>query len=100
MDGFELLARAEDGDGVAVYVDSPYIEKKIKYKHDFAPADHARLAGLLDRFTKTRVVVSYYAHPELDRLYPAPAWVRVDKTTKKKMTNGRATAPEVLLIKN
>lgn len=100
MDAFELLGRIEDTAGTACYVDPPYVSKKVKYKHDFTPAGHDRLAGLLGRFTKTRVVVSYYAHPSLARLYPKPDWVWVDKATKKNMTNRATEAPEVLLVKN
>jgi hypothetical protein len=57
----------------------------------------------MQRFTKTRVVVSYYDHPELARLYPG--WKKVGcSTTKAMVSSGKrdtahaTVAPEVLLI--
>lgn len=67
---FELLPRIYDQDDTAIYVDPPYLVKGSKYAHDFAPEDHGRLAESLHRFTRARVVVSYYDHPDLDGLYP------------------------------
>src|SRR6185503_21186345 len=66
-DAFGLLQRIEDLAGTAIYVDPPYLTKSAKYIHDFNPEDHARLAEALHRFKRTRVVVSYYDHPELKR---------------------------------
>ena len=103
-DGFDLLAKIEDAKGTAIYVDPPYLVKGAKYLHDFAPADHTRLAGVLVRFKATRVVVSYYAHPDLAGLYPG--WRVIDCATTKGVVSsakrgkgGTATvAPEVLLV--
>jgi DNA adenine methylase len=44
--------------------------KGAKYVHDFEASDHERLAKLLGRFRRSRVVVSYYDHPSLADLYP------------------------------
>ena len=68
-DGFELLERTEDSPGTAIYCDPPYVDKGADYQHDFVPEDHERLAGILKRFKKTRVVVSYYEHPTVRELY-------------------------------
>jgi len=103
-DGFELLEKLEDCQGVAIYADPPYIEKGADYIHDFETEDHARLAKILGRFTRARVVVSYYDHPSLAELYPG--WtIRQTPTTKAMMCgNGRrgeigaVVAPEVLII--
>jgi len=109
-DGFELLARIEDADGVCLYCDPPYLKKGFRYVHDFGDGtkgaldDHARLAGLLRRFKKTRVVVSYYDDPRLVELYPG--WtIRKIFTTKamasqnQRGRSGEAVvAPEVLII--
>jgi DNA adenine methylase len=73
-DAFELLERIEDQPGTAIYCDPPYLVKGAKYVHDFADDDHDRLAKLLARFSKSRVVVSYYDHPRLAELYPPPTW--------------------------
>lgn len=102
-DGFDILERVEDSTGVAIYCDPPYIVKGASYVHDFKNEDHARLAELLGRFKETRVVLSYYAHPDLKRLYPG--WRVMECSTAKAMVNsgkrpgGKATvAPEVLLV--
>lgn len=131
-DAFDLLLRIEDATGVVIYCDPPYIKKGAKYVHDFdgefynlfadgtvRPVGHCfecdsgefprrisaheYLARLLSRFEKTRVVVSYYDHPELDRLYPG--WAKVSREVTKAMVNqgmrdrkGSTKATEVLLI--
>lgn len=103
--GISLVERIEDAKGVVIYCDPPYIVKGAKYVHDFDGIDHYKLAGRLNRFTKTRVVVSYYEHPMLAELYPAPRWTVVRCHTVKAMVNqgmrdktGSTIAPEVLLI--
>lgn len=101
-DAFELLPRIDDRPGTALYVDPPYIEKSTKYVHDFADTDHERLAESLHRFEHARVVVSYYAHPLLDKLYPG--WTQRRFEVSKAMAHqGRrgqndTKAVEVLLI--
>lgn len=106
--GIELAEKIEDAEGVVIYADPPYLVKGAKYLHDFedgfmGPNDHERLATALRRFKKTRVVVSYYAHPGLAAMYPG--WTVVDvATTKSLVSSGRRDegndikAPEVLLI--
>lgn len=102
-DGIDLCGKIEDANGVVIYADPPYLAKGDKYLHDFDWLAHRRLATALRRFTKTRVVVSYYEHPDLEALYPG--WRRVDcAMTKSLVSQGRrgtandTTAPEVLLI--
>lgn len=102
-DGIELIDRWEDANKCVIYVDPPYLVKGAKYIHDFKEQDHQRLAELLARFKKTRVVVSYYDHPKLAELYPG--WTKVHCPTTKALVNqgmrdkqGGVTAPEVLLI--
>jgi DNA adenine methylase len=101
-DGVELCEKIEDREGVVVYADPPYLVKGAKYLHDFAAADHKRLAAALGRFKRTRVVVSYYAHPDLAALYPGwherPVSVaKVLVNSGKRDSGGRTDAPEVLL---
>lgn len=114
-DAFELLERIDDKAATVIYIDPPYIEKGTTYLHDFgmqskrsqdkaaAIEEHCRLASLLQRFTKARVVVSYYEHELLAELYPG--WTkRPLKATKSLVSQGRrdktgaVAAPEVLLI--
>jgi DNA adenine methylase len=101
-DGIEMCGRIEDKAGTVVYADPPYLVKGAEYEHDFAPADHDRLAAALTRFRLTRVVVSYSEHPDLARLYPG--WGKVPLAATKGVVNagrraaGRVAAPEVLLV--
>ncbi len=104
MCGMELLERLEDSDRSVIYCDPPYFQKGSKYVHDFEAADHRRLAEVLSRFRKTRVVVSYYEHPRLAELYPE--WTKCDVEINKAMVNASqrgnrgvlVKAPEVLII--
>ena len=102
-DALALVAKIDDDPAVAIYADPPYLVKGTKYTHDFTPADHVRLAELLARFTRARVVVSYYDHPDLKRLYPK--WTKRTIEVTKALVNqgmrdkgGATKATEVLLI--
>lgn len=102
MDGFEMIEKIGDEADAAIYCDPPYIEKGSEYLYDFEEADHIRMAELLARFTKARVVVSYYDHPSLTSLYPNWTKISID-VTKATSHQGRrgvqqARATEVLLI--
>lgn len=100
-DGFTMLEKISDDPKVAIYVDPPYLKKGTKYLHDFEDGDHVRLAKLLHRFQKARVVVSYYDDEALDALYPG--WTkRVIEMTKASGNQGKrgkseSRAKEVLL---
>jgi len=101
--GFDLVPRIEDANGVSIYCDPPYLVKGAKYIHDFDGLHHKQLADLLSRFKKTRVVVSYYEHPRLAELYPG--WTKVSiEVTKAMASQGKRDATnqikamEVLLI--
>lgn len=102
-DAFEVCERIEDKQGTVIYCDPPYLEKGARYRHDFEDADHGRLAEVLRRFQKTRVVVSYYDDPRLADLYPG--WTKRSIEATKTMVNqgmrdktGATKAPEILLI--
>jgi DNA adenine methylase len=102
-DGFALIERIDDQLGTVIYCDPPYLEKGADYVHDFGEDDHGRLAALLKRFKRTRVVVSYYDHPDLQALYPG--WAKRTIEVTKALVNqgmrdksGAVKAVEVLLI--
>lgn len=120
-DGFAMLERIEDKAGTVIYVDPPYLQKGAEYVHDFEQEvaidealadgegekpgkrnDHVRLAARLWRYRQTRVVLSYYEHPALERLYPG--WEKIAAKAPKAMVysggrqKGTVLAPEVLLI--
>jgi DNA adenine methylase len=98
--GIALAERIEDKAGTVIYADPPYLEKGSRYLHDFDSDDHRRLAAALCRYTRTRVVVSYYAHPDLAALYPG--WRVIECPVTQGMARLPAgqvkTAPEVLLV--
>jgi len=106
VDGVELVDRIEDSVDSAIYVDPPYLEKGTKYLHDFEAADHRKLAEALRSKRETRIVVSYYDHPELENLYPG--WTKRPVAFAKSLINSgrrgergkvsKVVAPEVLLI--
>lgn len=104
-DMFEIIARYDDDDRAVIYVDPPYLVKGAEYVHDFQPEDHGRLAELLARFKRARVIVSYYDHPELDRLYDG--WTKrrivvtkslVNQGARSRTTEQPVKAVECLLI--
>jgi len=70
QDAFELIARIDDAPETVIYVDPPYLEKRLKYEHDLLALDHIRLAQALHKFKRTRIVLSYYDHAALRDLYP------------------------------
>jgi len=103
MDAFTLVERMGDQDGTVIYLDPPYVRKSDKYVHDLKAEDHARLADLLRRFKRTRVIVSYYDEPELHEWYRG--WTVVHCPVTKALVNqgqrdenGAVQAPEILLI--
>lgn len=107
-DLFAVLEKIGDEPDTAIYVDPPYIAKSDEYLYDFKDgfmdeaSDHERLAAALSRFKLARVVVSYYEHPELDRLYPR--WTRRKVYLNRNMasvqvgTSGKKVAPEALIL--
>lgn len=132
-DGFDLLTRIEDAPGTAIYCDGPYLKKGARYLHDDDSrpsctedewrnavawarkhhddsitieriAWHKLLADRNSRFTKARVVVSYYDHPLLTELYPLARWthrkIEVSKAMAHQGARGKneTKATEVLLL--
>ena len=101
--GLEVLERIADEAGSVIFADPPYMVKGADYVHDFSAADHVRLAESLRHFRRTRVVVSYYAHPQLAELYPG--WTLIECPVTKSLVNqgrrdqgGAVQAPEILLL--
>lgn len=105
-DGFDILEKINDKSDAAIYCDPPYIIKSDQYLHDFGNGfmgedDHSRLAKVLAKFRRARVVVSYYEHPRLAELYPA--WRKIDLIRNRNLSSvsgadGSKKAPEILLI--
>lgn len=105
-DGLALLEHAPwDDDGTAIYCDPPYFAKSFRYAHDFTETDHVRLAEVLNRYSRSRVVVSYRDDPadpdRLGRLYPPSRWrgVEVEQSKNMSATAGATKRNvEVLLV--
>ena len=118
-DLFKIVPKLADEPGRAIYLDPPYFKTTrgsaagSRYLYDFDESadllfgredQHARLARELQRFTRARVVVSYYDDPRLDELYPAQRWTKrlVYRNKNLAAQNHRGAnktvAPEVLLM--
>lgn len=118
---FEVLPRIEDVAGVVIYVDPPYLlgtrgacEYEYEFKHDEdmplfmsrtekrARQTHERLADELSRFKKARVVISYYDHPRLRKLYAGWTFQELYRQKNLHVQNRRGAgameAPEILII--
>lgn len=105
-DGFELIEKKiPDRSDTCIYVDPTYLvegRSSARYTHEMKPEDAPRLAELLSRFKKTRVVVSYYDCDEVRDLYEG--WTFIDKSRQKNLhaASGRGErrkeAPEVLIV--
>jgi DNA adenine methylase len=100
-DAFEIINRIEDKEGTAIYIDPPYLIKNSKYIHDFTTIEHITLATFLNKFKKTRIVISYYEHPALNDLYPNWKQHKIDVSKAMSCSNNRGEndvrAVEVLL---
>ena len=105
-DAFEILGKITDVEGMAIYVDPPYLLSTraggCRYLHEFTEEDHERLATVLLRFREARVVLSYYDDPRLAGMYPG--WTKRNCYRQKNLHVqnrrgvGNCTAPEVLLL--
>jgi DNA adenine methylase len=118
-DAFEVLPRFEDTKLLSIYADPPYIADSrsgyraagatSQYEHEFSHDspmfgdDHERLRDMLFKFTRARVVVSYYDCPRVRKLYDGWTFVAHDRNKNLHVQNRRgggkkANAPEVLIL--
>jgi hypothetical protein len=65
----QLLPKVADDPSCGLYVDAPWDGAGKLYLHSFKEPDHVDLAGLLERFTETTVVVRYGDTPLIRKLY-------------------------------
>lgn len=113
VDALEMITKIDDAPEWAIYADPPYLRKSTPYIHDAdhdvkhggdPEAWHRRLAAALNAKARARVVVSYYAHPLLEELYPRDRWTWVDIEMSKATSNASARdgsgarATELLII--
>lgn len=93
-DGLEILENIDDAEGTAIYCDPPYFEKSSKYVHDFTEEQHGQLAQALQRFKKSKVIVSYFDHVKLNGLYAG--WNKIFmKKSKANLANACAGNKEI-----
>lgn len=88
-------------DGALLFADPPYFGKERYYTKDFSMEDHARLATALTR-VPAAVVVTYYATPEIELLYPPDVWEHhLIEATKNSMkaTAMKQRVNELVLVK-
>jgi DNA adenine methylase len=85
VDAFELLARVRDQDDRAIYVDPPWPETGLEYKHCFG--QHGRLCEVLSAFKHCRVVVRYGDHPLIADLYDRPPWTIQELNSRNQKNN-------------
>jgi site-specific DNA-adenine methylase len=76
--GFDFGGLIQDTkERALIYCDPPFINAGNRYRHRFSPADHARLAAMLEQ-TPHHWVVSYSHHAKINRLY---RWARIESIT-------------------
>ena len=95
LDAFEFLAKCPDTADTGIYVDAPWPDDGVKYKHKFSEADHDRLMGELSRFTRARVAIRFGDHPLIRKLYDDRVWTWIPADGR---TQTNETKREVLII--
>lgn len=104
---WDVIPKIPDRPGVSIYCDPPYLKETrgSDYRHDFDSMNHAKLAELLNVYQHTKIVVSYYAHPLLESIYPLDRWEHIDASMNKnldvqhKRGSKPSKAPEVLIVR-
>lgn len=92
---FLVKCRKQDHVTSAIYVDSPFPDTAKHYEHGFTEQDFEELAYELGRFKKARVVVRYYDHELIRKLYKKSRWA-YRRVKSKKQTNEKVL--ELLLV--
>lgn len=97
-DCFELLEGVKDEPETGIYVDPPWPLDGERYAHKFTDEQQRRLADVLTKYTRARVVVRYGDHPLVRQLYPARRWDWHE--VKGRTANARAmgSKAEVLIV--
>ena len=74
-DAFDLLTTVKDQRDCGLYCDPPWGGGPgERYTHPFGEDQHRRLAKVLHRFQRTRVVIRYGVHPLIESLYQRDDW--------------------------
>jgi DNA adenine methylase len=94
---FREIIRVYDAPHTLFYVDPPYIGREKYYAGNFSEQDHRDLAEMLCK-AEGKVILSYYADPLLDELYPD--WSRETFQAARQVVNGNNNKSEELLLMN
>lgn len=116
----DVFGLVSDGPDLIAYFDPPYLLETRgtrRYARDVLDDDtggfqedgdfHSRLARSIGKYAGARVVVSYYQHERIHRLYPKPHWWvmtakelghRVAKNTGNSAQSSAGEAPEVFAM--
>lgn len=81
-DVFDFLDKSHDRDGHALYVDAPWPEAGIEYKHSFSDQKQRQLASRLAGLKHMRVVVRFGDHPLIREMYPESNWNWIDQISR------------------
>jgi DNA adenine methylase len=92
IDAFAFLDNTRDAEGHGLYVDAPWPDAGDEYRHGFTQEQQAKLAETLARFSRTRVVVRFGAHPLIRELYPPPRWSWLMQTSRNQRNGATAEA--------
>jgi DNA adenine methylase len=96
---FEQIIKQHESPRTLIYCDPPYIDAEGYYQSFFTQADHERLAFILNA-SPAMIALSYYPHPQIDKLYPVAKWRRITWQTVKHSQRTKEThdvATEMLL---
>lgn len=83
MDVFDFLAKLKKDDPKrCLYIDPPWYEAGLKYRHPFTDREHIKLRTSLETFSETRVAIRYGDHPFIRKLYADDRWTIVTHSSR------------------
>jgi site-specific DNA-adenine methylase len=95
-DAFTFLDRVKDDEGHGLYLDPPWSDAGLEYKHPFSLDQIRRVASSLSRFERARIVVRFGDHPLVRELFPAGLWTWIENKSTNQQGN---EVREVLLVR-
>lgn len=97
IDFREFNANVKNNPKHCVYVDAPWPDADVSYKHRFTETDQRDLRDSLLRFDAAKIVVRYGDHPLIRELYPEPKWKWHSYANR---NQGNNAITEVLITRN
>jgi DNA adenine methylase len=93
---FDMLRKCHDEAGNGIYIDATFPDAGDDYKFKLSMQQHELLPQALARFDKTKVVMRWYDHQLIRRLYPERQWTW--HYLKGRDSANNAEKPEVILV--